>query len=185
MSKCTSCRHQQVQVLMRVMEIFGEHRYWLDNAFKMQQRVGTSKGIDSINILFQAFLSSEFTCLCILLNILQFCWKPSFVELSSWRVMAWLHWWMLPSTVTACCSRPPSLCSPDCVQSIAAAWRTVRETESGRERGWCTTTPLTASQWVSTWELPSALCAWILCTLVAKLLPVSVSYRWAGEAGRK
>lgn len=53
-------------------------RDWLDNAFKMQQRVGTSKGIDSINILFQAFLSSEFTCLCILLNILQFCWKPFF-----------------------------------------------------------------------------------------------------------
>lgn len=67
----------------------------------------------------------------------------------------------------------------DCIQSIAVAWRTVRETERGRERGWCTTTRLTASQWDSTWELPSVPCAWILCTLVVRQLPVLVSYSCA------
>lgn len=166
-------------------------RDWLDNAFKMQQRVGTSKGIDSINILFQAFLSSEFTCLCVLLNILQFCWKPFFcwTEFVAGYGMVALRFFcfevMDVTRHSYSMLQPPALTVfPDCIQSIAAAWRTVRETESGRERGWCTTTPLTASQWDSTWELPSAPCAWILCTLVAKLLPVSVSYRWVGEAGR-
>lgn len=138
----------------------------------MQQWVGTSKGIYSIYILFQAFLSSEFTCLCILLNILQFFWKP-FVELMAWCT---LKWWMC-LTQRDILELPALTVFPDCIQSIAVVWRTVRETERGRERGWCTTTPLTASQWDSTWELPSVPCAWILYTLVAKLLPVWVSYR--------
>lgn len=105
-----------------------------------------------------------------------FCWTDFMVgmawcsEVFFFEVLgcAW-HGWPL-------CGCLPSLCSPDCIQSIAAVWRTVRETERGRGREWCTTTPLTASQWDSTWELPSAPCAWILCTLVAKPLPVSVSY---------
>lgn len=137
-----------------------------------------AKGSIQSTFFLKHFLSSEFTCLCILLNILQFFWKPSFVELISWRV--WhgaLRFWSYGCTWHRKTYRMCrlSLCSPDCIQSIAAVWRTVRETERGRERGWCTTTPLTASQWDSTWELPSVPCAWILCTLVAKLLPVWVS----------
>lgn len=67
---------------------------WIMPFFQMQQQVGTSRESESINILFQAlllllFLSSEFTCLCVLLNIFQFFWNPlCWTEFLTWRSKA-------------------------------------------------------------------------------------------------
>lgn len=99
--------------------------------------------------------------------------------------LAWFHSWCsmvrrrflmdVPSLHTYW-SLPAFTVFPDCIQSIAVVWRTARETETETERGsGCTPAPLTASQWDSTWELPSVPCVWILCILVARLPLVLVS----------